>query len=57
MSKPPVNMWKIITGNAAFAGDEADIYPAVVSVIETYPQIVGFDLEVYEYFKEQWVLY
>lgn len=26
-----------------------------LSVIETYPQIIGYDQEVYKYFKEQWV--
>jgi carboxypeptidase D len=27
-----------------------------VSVLETYPQIIGYDTDVFEYFREQFVL-
>ncbi|KIJ51875.1 hypothetical protein M422DRAFT_26559 [Sphaerobolus stellatus SS14] len=53
MSNPPVSLKKIVTGNAAYADDEIDIYPPVPLVLETYPQIIGYDPTVLEYFKEQ----
>jgi carboxypeptidase D len=27
--------------------------PLQLSIIETYPQLIGYDIEVYNYFKEQ----
>ncbi|KAF7980975.1 hypothetical protein HWV62_35776 [Athelia sp. TMB] len=53
MANPPVNLKKLVIGDGAigsFAGYEE---VPVVHVLETWPQIIGFDTTVLEYFKEQ----
>ncbi|KAI0695231.1 Alpha/Beta hydrolase protein [Cytidiella melzeri] len=50
---PPVNLSKIAIGNGAMGSSaEFEILPTL-SLIETYPQLIGYDPEVYQYFKEQ----
>ncbi|EIN06504.1 alpha/beta-hydrolase [Punctularia strigosozonata HHB-11173 SS5] len=51
--KPPVNLVKFAIGDGAI-GDLATFeeLPAV-QLIETYPQLVNFDIDVLNYFKEQ----
>ncbi len=34
-----------------------DIYLVQLHLIETYPQLIGYDTEVYEYFKTQYVIF
>ncbi|KAF5315989.1 hypothetical protein D9758_018113 [Tetrapyrgos nigripes] len=53
MSNPPVKIAKIAIGDGSIgSGQEFELLPAV-TVIETYPQIIGYDTEVYKYFKSQ----
>ncbi|OAX36453.1 alpha/beta-hydrolase [Rhizopogon vinicolor AM-OR11-026] len=53
MKNPPVTLAKIAIGNGAItSGDTYELLP-VVSVLETYPQIIGYDTDVFEYFREQ----
>ncbi|KAJ6581885.1 Alpha/Beta hydrolase protein [Mycena capillaripes] len=53
MAKPPVKIAKIAIGDGSIASDEVfELLPAL-SVLETYPQLIGYDQEVYNYFKEQ----
>ncbi|KAJ7117599.1 alpha/beta-hydrolase [Mycena epipterygia] len=53
MAKPPVKIAKIAIGDGSIAADEVfELLPAL-SVLETYPQLIGYDQEVYNYFKEQ----
>ncbi|KAJ8469599.1 hypothetical protein ONZ45_g16841 [Pleurotus djamor] len=53
MTNPPVKIAAIAIGDGSIAaGQVFELLPAL-SVIETYPQIIGYDTEVYEYFKEQ----
>lgn len=53
MSNPPVKLAKIAIGDGTIgSGLEFEELP-VVTVIETYPQLIGYDTQVYEYFKEQ----
>ncbi|KAL0953728.1 hypothetical protein HGRIS_004919 [Hohenbuehelia grisea] len=53
MANPPVKIAKIVIGNGAIAEEQVfELLPAL-SVIETFPQIIGYDLDVYKFFKEQ----
>ncbi|KAJ6464618.1 Alpha/Beta hydrolase protein [Mycena vitilis] len=53
MAKPPVKIAKIAIGDGSIAADEVfELLPAL-SVLETYPQLIGYDQDVYNYFKEQ----
>ncbi|KAF7308295.1 hypothetical protein HMN09_00677500 [Mycena chlorophos] len=53
MAKPPVNIAKIAIGDGSIAVDVVfELLPAL-SVIEAFPQLIGYDPAVYSYFKEQ----
>ena len=53
LTNPPVNLTKISIGDGSIgSGVEFEELP-VVTVIETYPQLIAYDPTVYEYFKEQ----
>lgn len=50
---PPVKLAHILLGDPALgSNDEFKTLPAL-SIIETYPQLIGYDTDVYDYFKEQ----
>ncbi|KAI0339252.1 alpha/beta-hydrolase [Trametopsis cervina] len=50
---PPVRLSRVAIGNGAIGSiAEYELLPAL-SIIETYPQLIGYDQEVYQYFKEQ----
>ncbi|KAF7795039.1 hypothetical protein EIP86_006183 [Pleurotus ostreatoroseus] len=52
-TNPPVNLTKISIGDGAIGSFiEFELLP-VVTVIETYPQLIAYDPDVYQYFKEQ----
>ncbi|KLO07454.1 alpha/beta-hydrolase [Schizopora paradoxa] len=48
---PPVKLAKIAIGNGAMSASFED-FPTL-SIIETYPQLIDYDTDVYNYFKEQ----
>ncbi|KAJ7250537.1 Alpha/Beta hydrolase protein [Mycena haematopus] len=53
MAKPPVQIAKIAIGDGSIASGEVfELLPAL-SVLATYPQLIGYDVAVYNYFKEQ----
>ncbi|GJE98051.1 serine carboxypeptidase-like protein [Phanerochaete sordida] len=53
MADPPINLAKIVIGDGTIGSlVEYELLPTL-SVIETYPQLIGYDPEVYESFKEQ----
>ncbi|KLO10086.1 alpha/beta-hydrolase [Schizopora paradoxa] len=53
MSNPPVKLAKIAIGDGTLVNvDESEEMPAL-QVIETYPQLIGYDTDVHKYFKEQ----
>ncbi|KAF7370325.1 Carboxypeptidase [Mycena sanguinolenta] len=53
MAKPPVQITKIAIGDGSIASGEVfELLPAL-SVLATYPQLIGYDIDVYNYFKEQ----
>ncbi|KAJ7625561.1 alpha/beta-hydrolase [Roridomyces roridus] len=53
MANPPVNIAKIAIGDGSIADDVVFELLPTLSVLETYPQLIGYDQEVYNYFKEQ----
>ncbi|KLO06645.1 alpha/beta-hydrolase [Schizopora paradoxa] len=53
MNDPPVKLAKIAIGDGTVVNvDESEQMPAL-QVVETYPQLIGYDPEVHQYFKEQ----
>ncbi|KAK7018469.1 carboxypeptidase [Favolaschia claudopus] len=50
---PPVNLRKIIIGDGTIGSAAVFEHVPTVTTIETYPQIIGYDPEVYNYFKTQ----
>ena len=55
MENPPVNLARIAIGDGSIASPETRVFLPVVSVLKTYPQIIGYDTDVLEYFREQCV--
>ncbi|KAN0088900.1 Alpha/Beta hydrolase fold [Tylopilus felleus] len=53
MENSPVNLARIAIGNGALVSMEIFTELPVVTVLETYPQIIGYDTQVMEYFREQ----
>jgi carboxypeptidase D len=53
MDDPPVNLTRIAIGDGVLTSLDAFMELPVVSVLETYPQIIGYDTQVFEYFQEQ----
>ncbi|KAJ7210524.1 alpha beta-hydrolase [Mycena pura] len=53
MAKPPVKIVKIAMGDASITEDEVFELLPTLGILETYPQLIGYDQEVYNYFKEQ----
>ncbi|KAK7685695.1 hypothetical protein QCA50_011039 [Cerrena zonata] len=53
MTNPPVNLAKFAIGDGVLANDAVSEHLPTLNVIETYPQLIGYDPEVYNYFKEQ----
>ncbi|KAG6379588.1 Alpha/Beta hydrolase protein [Boletus reticuloceps] len=53
MDNPPVNLTGIAMGDGTMTSTETFNELPVVTVLETYPQIIGYDTQVFEYFQEQ----
>lgn len=53
MENPPVTLAKIAIGDGSIASGETFQLLPVLSVLETYPQVIGYDTDVFEYFREQ----
>ncbi|KAJ3783316.1 alpha/beta-hydrolase [Lentinula aff. detonsa] len=50
---PPVNLRKISIGDGTIGGFALYEELSTVITLETYPEIIGFDPDVFQYFKEQ----
>ncbi|KAF8192021.1 Alpha/Beta hydrolase protein [Mycena galopus ATCC 62051] len=50
---PPVTLRKIAVGDGTLGSDAVFEQLSTISTIETYPQLINYDPEVYEYFKTQ----
>ncbi|EGO22337.1 hypothetical protein SERLADRAFT_473031 [Serpula lacrymans var. lacrymans S7.9] len=53
MESPPVKLAKIAIGDGSIASGEVFELLPVIQVLETYPQIIGYDTDVFSYFHEQ----
>ncbi|KAG6821213.1 hypothetical protein H0H93_004034 [Arthromyces matolae] len=53
MKNPPVKIANIVIGDGSIAsGQVFELLPAL-TIIQTHPQLIGYDQEVYKYFEEQ----
>ncbi|EMD39305.1 hypothetical protein CERSUDRAFT_82042 [Gelatoporia subvermispora B] len=50
---PPVNLAKIAIGDGTIGNGATFEQMPTLQIIETYPQLIGYDTDVYEWFKEQ----
>lgn len=55
MDNPPVHLAGIAIGDGTLTSLETFQELPVITVLETYPQIIGYDTQVFEYFQEQCV--
>ncbi|THH29780.1 hypothetical protein EUX98_g4414 [Antrodiella citrinella] len=53
LADPPVNLRKIAIGDGTIGSTFVFEELPAIEVIETYPQLIGYDPEVFEYFKGQ----
>ncbi|GJE99868.1 serine carboxypeptidase [Phanerochaete sordida] len=53
MSNPPVQLSKMVVGDPAFGSNAEFKVMPTLSLLQTYPQIIGYDTGVYDYFKQQ----
>ncbi|KAI9568045.1 alpha beta-hydrolase [Boletus coccyginus] len=53
MDNPPVNLSGIAIGDGTLMSLDAGTELPVITVLETYPQIIGYDTQVFKYFQEQ----
>ncbi|TFK91411.1 alpha/beta-hydrolase [Polyporus arcularius HHB13444] len=52
-ANPPVNLSKIAIGDGSLGSQATVEHLPVVNVIETYPALIGYDHDVFNYFREQ----
>jgi carboxypeptidase D len=52
-SQPPVTLKKIAIGDGSIGSLSESSDVPTVSILETYPQLINFDQEVFEYFESQ----
>ncbi|KAI8982714.1 alpha/beta-hydrolase [Trametes punicea] len=50
---PPVKLRKIAIGDGSLGSEATVEHLPVINVIETYPAIIGYDQDVFNYFREQ----
>ncbi|KAJ7878005.1 alpha/beta-hydrolase [Mycena olivaceomarginata] len=52
-SNPPVNLRKIAIGDGSLGSQATIRHLRILNVIETYPAVIGYDQQVFEFFREQ----
>ncbi|KAH9945200.1 alpha/beta-hydrolase [Epithele typhae] len=52
-SNPPVNLRKIAIGDGSLGSQALVEHVPVLNVIETYPALIGYDEDVFNFFREQ----
>ncbi|KAJ7505935.1 alpha/beta-hydrolase [Mycena galericulata] len=50
---PPFNLTKITVGDGTLGDGTTFLYMPTVTIIETYPQLIGYDPDVFNYFRTQ----
>ncbi|KZT67351.1 alpha/beta-hydrolase [Daedalea quercina L-15889] len=53
MADPPVNLSKIAIGDGTVGSEAVYEHVPVTTVLQTYPQLIGYDPEVFEWFRQQ----
>ncbi|PIL29080.1 hypothetical protein GSI_09128 [Ganoderma sinense ZZ0214-1] len=53
LSSPPVNLRKVVVGNGMLGSVTTVRELPVINVLETYPAIIGYDKDVFNYFRAQ----
>lgn len=53
LQQPPIKLAKIAIGNGVLPNFYVFMFLPMLTAIETYPQMIGYDPDVYEYFKDQ----
>ncbi|KAI0954566.1 hypothetical protein AcW1_006420 [Taiwanofungus camphoratus] len=53
LSNPPVNLAKIAIGDGTVGSAATFEYLPTTTIIQTYPQLIGYDPAVFEWFREQ----
>ncbi|KAJ3509235.1 hypothetical protein NMY22_g16359 [Coprinellus aureogranulatus] len=53
VADPPVQVASIAIGDGTMASEAVWMHVPTLSIIETFPQLIGYDPEVYQYFKRQ----
>ncbi|KAI0718832.1 alpha/beta-hydrolase [Fomitopsis betulina] len=53
MADPPVNLAKIAIGDGTVGSEAVYEHLPVTTVLQTYPQLIGYDPEVFEWFRQQ----
>ncbi|KAI0675837.1 alpha/beta-hydrolase [Trametes maxima] len=53
LADPPVNIVKFAIGDGTVGSEVVFQHLPTVTTIETYPQLIGYDPEVFEWFREQ----
>ncbi|KAI0629361.1 alpha/beta-hydrolase [Trametes polyzona] len=53
LADPPVNIAKFAIGDGTLGSEAVFELLPTVNTLETYPQLIGYDPEVFEYFREQ----
>ncbi|KAH9832569.1 alpha beta-hydrolase [Rhodofomes roseus] len=53
MANPPVNLAKIAIGDGTVGSEAVFEHLPVTTVLQTYPQLIGYDPEVFQWFREQ----
>ncbi|KAJ7668909.1 alpha/beta-hydrolase [Mycena rosella] len=55
-SNPPVNLTKMIVGDGTLGSEATFQVVPMLTVIETYPELISYDPDVFNYFKTQYHL-
>ncbi|KAJ6518365.1 alpha/beta-hydrolase [Mycena vulgaris] len=50
---PPVKLHKIVIGDGSLGSQATVEHLPILNVIETYPALIGYDQQVFEFFREQ----
>ncbi|KAI0714404.1 alpha/beta-hydrolase [Cerioporus squamosus] len=53
MENPPVNIAAFAIGNGVIGSEAVYFNAPAITILETYPQLIGYDPAVFEYFREQ----
>ncbi|KAL9713485.1 hypothetical protein Ac2012v2_003096 [Leucoagaricus gongylophorus] len=53
MPNPPVSVGKIVIGDGSVSSSQVFEYLPALQILQTYPQLIGYDQQVFKYFEAQ----